>query len=424
MNQMTHQPDNGLSVAGALGTLLDIDSIQHDAETAGLALARGRIHGREAAVFILREPAQSAADLWQLHAFIVAAGLRRETLIGIHANKVVIDSNGDVYEAQAALLQALAQAGSQAPYLALCAGNLGGVNALLCSLADAVFMLAQSGAAYLSGPASVLAVRGLSVDEQALGGSRVHAVDSGLAARTCLHLADALLQIRRYLGLLGGNSAGTAHPDPTLLQHALSTLRPDEHAAYDMRELIANLVDSGDWFELRVHHGASIITGMARMGGLTVGIVANNPRVNAGCLDAVSCRKAAAFIELCSQRGYALLGIVDTPGFLPGVEQEASGIALAAQALIRAWAQSASARVSLLAGRALGGAGIAMGLGLPATGTAIVWPNAWHAASGGNRAPAGYTELRQPGQPEIVAPSQTRQALVRALMSTNQPNGA
>lgn len=421
-------PCSGLLIPAseALETLLDGDGARTLADTASLSLARGRIHGRSAAVFILREQPQSAADLRQLQTFVADAGARRDILIGIHGNTTVVDTDGSVYEAQAALLHALGQASRTVPYLAVSAASQGGVNALLCAQADAVFMLARAGALYLSGPDSVLAVRGLALDEQALGGSQVHEAQSGLAARICPHLVDALLQLRRYAGLLGdqARAATVSSIDDEPAQPALSTLRANPHTSYDMRELIANLADHADWFETHPAYGGSIITGLARLRGRTIGIVASNPLVHAACLTVDACRKAAAFVELCSRRDYAVLSIVDTPGFLPGPEQEASGIVSAAQALIQAWNQSASARMTLLTGRALGGAGMAMGLGIPARGAAtlLAWPGTRIAASGEHQAPAARTDSSDSFQ--TVAPSLTRAALARAIMLMNQHYGA
>ena len=426
MKPATQPADIRVPASDTLDVLLDGGSARKIDDTAGLNLALGRVHGRPTAVFILREQPQSVADLRRLRTFVADADARGDVLIGIHADTAVIDADGDAYEAQATLLHALGQASRHVPYLAVSASSQGGVNALLCAQAHAVFMLAGAGALYLSGPDSVLAVRGLALDEQTLGGSQVHEAQSGLAARTCLHLVDALLQLRRYAGLLdGGGRAAAASPiDDEPVQPALSTLRAGPHTPYDMRELIANLADHADWFETHAAYGGAVITGLARLHGRTVGIVANDPGVNAASLDAEACRKAAAFVELCSRRRYIVLSIVDTPGFLPGPEQEAAGIVSAAQALIGAWSRSASKRITLLTGRALGGAGMAMGLGIPEFDRAalLAWPDARIAASGSSHAPG--MRANASNALDIIEPSRTRAALARAIMPMQQRYGA
>ncbi|MDX2223134.1 MAG: carboxyl transferase domain-containing protein, partial [Rhodospirillaceae bacterium] len=200
------------------------------------------------------------------------------------------------------------------------------------------------------------------VTHEQLGGAMTHASKSGVADGVFANDVDGILQLRRLMDFLPLNNrekppviACTDPPDRD--DFSLDTLIPDNpNKPYDMKELISKVVDEGDFFEVGEHFAGNIITGFARMEGSTVGIVANQPMVLAGCLDIDSSRKAARFVRFCDCFNIPIITFVDVPGFLPGTDQEYGGIIKHGAKLLFAFAEATVPKVTVITRKAYGGA--------------------------------------------------------------------
>src|SRR5574344_807129 len=200
------------------------------------------------------------------------------------------------------------------------------------ALTDFIYMVKNTSKMFITGPAVVKSVTGEEVTKEALGGAITHNTKSGVADFATENDQDCLQQIRYLLSFLPNNSKEEppvyASTDPVeRMDASLNTVVPDDsNRPYDMYEVIKSIVDNGEYYEPHKTYATNIITCFARMEGKTIGIIANQPRIMAGCLDINASDKAARFIRFCDAFNIPLLNIVDVPGFLPGTNQEYGGI--------------------------------------------------------------------------------------------------
>ncbi|MEW6523370.1 MAG: carboxyl transferase domain-containing protein [Bacillota bacterium] len=252
------------------------------------------------------------------------------------------------------------------PQLAVVMGPCAGGAVYSPALTDLVFMAAGSGNMFITGPQVIKAVTGENVSTEDLGGAYVHNQTSGVAHFVFDTEKSCLLAVRRLLGYLPDNNAedppATACDDPVnRTSPSLRELVPaDPNRSYDMYQMIEEIIDAGSFFEVHALFATNIITGFARVGGRVVGVVANQPREKAGCLDIDASDKAARFVRLCDAFNVPLLTLVDVPGYLPGVEQEWGGIIRHGAKLLYAYSEATVPKVTVIARKAYGGAYIAM----------------------------------------------------------------
>jgi len=198
------------------------------------------------------------------------------------------------------------------------------------------------------------------------GGARMHTTQSGVADLGFKNDVELLLETRRFTNFLplSNRSALPLRPtsDPAdRVDMSLNTLVPDNaNKSYDMKELIQRIVDEGDFFELQPDYAKNIIIGFGYMEGIPVGFVANQPLHLAGCLDINASRKAARFVRFCDAFSIPIVTLVDVPGFLPGVEQETSGIIKHGAKLLYAYAEATVPKITVITRKAYGGAYIVM----------------------------------------------------------------
>jgi len=215
---------------------------------------------------------------------------------------------------------------------------------------------------FVTGPEVVKTVTNEVVTQEELGGAITHTTQSGVADVAFENDIDALLATRDFFDFLplSNREEGPerACEDPwDRCEDSLDSLIPDSAATpYDMHELIAKIVDEGDFFELQPAHAPNIITGFARIEGRTIGIVANQPMVLAGVLDIASSKKAARFVRFCDAFEIPIVTLVDVPGFLPGVAQEHGGIIKNGAKLLFAFAEATVPKITLITRKAYGGA--------------------------------------------------------------------
>lgn len=252
------------------------------------------------------------------------------------------------------------------PQISVIMGPCAGAAVYSPALTDFVFMQEENSYMFLTGPEVVKAVTHEDVDFQTLGGAGVHAGQSGVAHFISPDEESMLMQVRLLMSYLPSNNL-TPPPyldsgdDPRRLTPALEKIvPPEENQPYDVKQVITEIVDGGRFLEVQQEYAQNIVVGFGRMDGNPVGIIANQPVFLAGVLDIDASDKAARFIRFCDSFHIPLVTLVDTPGFLPGTQQEAGGVIRHGAKMIFAYAEATVPKVSLILRKAFGGAYIVM----------------------------------------------------------------
>jgi propionyl-CoA carboxylase beta chain len=248
------------------------------------------------------------------------------------------------------------------PQISMVMGPCAGGAVYSPAMTDFIFMVKDSSYMFVTGPDVVKTVTHEAVTQEELGGALAHTQKSGVADLAFEDDIDALLQLRRFVDFLPANNREKAPVRATLDpadrdDPSLDTLVPDSpNKPYDIKELILKVVDEGDFFELSPEWAGNMIVGFGRMDGRTVGFVANQPMVLAGCLDIDSSRKGARFVRFCDAFNIPIVTFVDVPGFLPGTSQEFGGIIKHGAKLLYAYAEATVPKVTVITRKAYGGA--------------------------------------------------------------------
>jgi len=233
------------------------------------------------------------------------------------------------------------------------------------------------------------------VTSEELGGATTHTTKSGVADLAFENDVEAMLILRRLIGFLPSSNREkppvVPSEDPAdRLEYSLDTLVPDNpNKPYDIKELILKLVDEGDFFEIQPGYAANIVVGFARLEGSTVGIVANQPLVLAGCLDIRASIKGARFVRFCDAFNIPIVTLVDVPGFLPGTAQEYGGIIKHGAKLLYAYCECTVPKVTVITRKAYGGAYDVMSSKHLRGDVNFAWPSAEVAVMG----PKGAVEI-------------------------------
>ena len=406
-----------------IAVLLDADSFDEPARLAvdGVVAGSGTVAGRRVFVYALDATVAGGATT-PAHAACIGAVLDQAARRGVPVVSLLDTAGTRANDGLAGIAHLVAlqrrqlRARRRIAQLALVMGPCIGAASGLAALADLRIMLAGHASLFLTGPDAAEAATGEIVSAQDLGGAAAHGTRSGLADLVAPNEIAALLHARDCIGYLpdqrhrGAPHRPTVDP-PARTAPSLATLVTDNPAhVCDVRELIAAVADEAAFFELQPDFAANLVTAFARLDGRAVGIVANQPTVLAGCLDCDALEKAARFVRLCSDFGLPLITVVDTPGFLPGVAQEHAGIVRAAAHLLAAYAESRVKRITLVVGRAYGGAWGVMAPKPLGTDLVLAWTGADIALRRG-AAPADASAAVD----DVIAPEQTRPRLCRAL---------
>ncbi|MGH9135770.1 MAG: acyl-CoA carboxylase subunit beta [Acidimicrobiales bacterium] len=310
----------------------------------------------------------------------------------------VLDTGGaDVRHGVASLhawgevARALSAASGVVPVCLVVVGACVSGPALLLGLADIV-VVSDDAIAYVSGPATVEAMTSVRLSREVLGGAPVHTGRSGVAHLLARDEAEALDLVADVLSFLPPNVSEVppvwAGNDPAerRCERASAIVPSEATASYDVRDLVAEIVDDGDLLELRGGHAPNIVTGLARLDGRPVGVVANQPRHLAGTLDIEASSKGARFVRWCDAFGLPIVTLVDTPGFLPGVEQEWRGMIRHGAELVHAYAMATVPRLCVVVRKAYGGAYIVMDSKGMGNDLCVSWPAAELAVMGASGA--------------------------------------
>jgi acetyl-CoA carboxylase carboxyltransferase component len=274
------------------------------------------------------------------------------------------------------------------PVIAAATGPVVSGPALLLGLADLVVMSSEA-VAFVSGPQMVAEFTGIQIGINELGGTATHATSSGLCAVESDDVDGAVAELLEYLPSntdevppLAAVSDSVLRPTPEL-----RNVIPDRKAAtYDARDVVRSLCDDGEFRELCPRWAGQIVTAFARLGGMPVGFVANQPRILAGTLDIAASQKAARFVRLCDAFNLPIVSLVDTPGFLPGKDLEWRGMIRHGAELAFAYAQATVPRLCLIVRKAFGGAYIVMDSRGIGNDVCLAWPGAEVAVMGASGA--------------------------------------
>ena len=288
------------------------------------------------------------------------------------------------------------------PQIAAIMGPCAGGAVYSPALMDFIYMVKNTSQMFITGPQVIKAVTNEEVTAEQLGGAMTHNSVSGVAHFAAENDEDCLEQIRRLISFLPSNNMEPAPivetgDDPERTDDSLNTICPDNsNMPYDMKSVIEKIVDNGDYYEVHQYYAQNIITCFARMDGQTVGIIANQPRVMAGCLDVNASDKSSRFIRFCDAFNIPLLNMVDVPGFLPGTNQEYGGIIRHGAKMLYAYSEATVPKITLVTRKAYGGSYLAMCSQDLGADQVIAWPQAEIAVMG----PAGAANIIFKGDPD------------------------
>jgi len=281
------------------------------------------------------------------------------------------------------------------PQISLIMGPCAGGAVYSPAMTDFIFMVRDSSYMFVTGPEVVKTVTHESVTAEQLGGAGTHTTQSGVADLAFDNDVEALLMLRRFFNYLPLNNRDGAplrpsDDTPDRQDYSLDTLVPDNpNKAYDIKELIVKVVDDGEFFELQSDYAKNIVIGFGRMDGRSVGIVANNPQVLAGCLDIKSAIKGARFVRFCDAFNIPVITFVDVPGFMPGTAQEYGGIIKHGAKLLYAYCEATVPKLTVITRKAYGGAYDVMSSKHIRGDFNVAWPTAEIAVMG----PKGAVEI-------------------------------
>ena len=274
------------------------------------------------------------------------------------------------------------------PQISLIMGPCAGGDVYSPAMTDFIFMVRNTSYMFVTGPDVVKTVTNETVTAEELGGAHVHTTRSSIADQAYDNDVEALLQMRRLIDFLPASNLERSptlpsFDDPDRTDSSLDTLIPDSpNKPYDIKELILKVADEGDFFEIQEAHARNIVTGFARIGGATVGIVANQPLALAGVLDSDASRKGARFVRFCDCFNIPILTFVDVPGFLPGTAQEYGGLIKHGAKLLFAYAEATVPKITIITRKAFGGAYDVMASKHLRGDINLAWPTAQIAVMG------------------------------------------
>ncbi len=278
------------------------------------------------------------------------------------------------------------------PQITASVGPSAGGSVYSPAMTDFVIMVDKIASMFVTGPDVVKTVLGEEVSSDDLGGAMTHGSKSGVAHFVAENEYQCMDYIKKLISFLPQNNSEqppklTTDDDPNRLDHNLINIIPENALQpYDMKEIIHSIVDNHEFFEVHELFASNIIIGYGRLNGNVVGIVANQPMYLAGALDIDSSNKASRFIRFCDAFNIPIITLVDTPGYMPGSNQEHNGIIRHGSKLLYAYCEATVPRITLVIGKAYGGAYIAMGSKNLRTDVNYAWPTARCAVLGAEAA--------------------------------------
>ncbi|WP_169950685.1 acyl-CoA carboxylase subunit beta [Microbispora sp. H11081] len=400
-----------------LGHLLDEGSIRAitPEDGSGVLAVAGRVEGVPVVAFCSDARVQGGAMGAQgcehiVHAYDVAVR-ERVPIIGLwHSGGARLAEGVESLHAVGRVFAAMTKASGVVPQISVVVGPVAGGGAYGPALTDIV-ILADNGRIFVTGPDVVRSVTGEDTDMASLGGPEPHSKRSGVVHVVTKDEPEAMLRARQLASLLGHQGRVRGEVDEVEFG---SLLPENPRRAYDVHPLVNGLLDEPG-VELHPKWAPNIVTSLGRLGGRTVGVIANNPMRLGGCLDSTSAEKAARFVRMCDAFGVPLVVLVDVPGYLPGVGQEHDGIVRRGAKLLHAFAEASVPRVTLITRKAYGGAYIAMNSRSLGATRVLAWPSIEVAVMG---AVAAVRILKR--RELAAAPEEERSALEARLADEHE----
>ncbi len=371
-------------------TDLGMDGVEAPGE--GVVTGYGTVNGRQVFLFA-QDFTVMGGSLGEMHAQKICKvmDLAMKTgapLVGINdSGGARIQEGVDALSGYGQIFYRNTLASGVIPQISVIMGPCAGGAVYSPALTDFVFMVKGS-YMFITGPQVIKAVTGEEVSSEELGGAMTHNTHSGVAHFVSESEEECLVEIRRLLGFLPENNLEDpplldSGDDPSRLVPELRDLVPAEpNRSYDVRDVIHLLVDKGQFLEVHQLYAQNMVVGFARVHGRSVGIVANQPRILAGCLDINASDKAARFIRFCDAFNIPLVSLVDVPGFLPGTSQEYGGIIRHGAKMLFAYSEATVPKVTLILRKNYGGAYLAMCSRDLGADQVLAWPNAEIAVMG------------------------------------------
>ncbi len=368
-----------------LSALLDEGSVQllSPVDDSGMLAATGTVAGVDVVAFSSDATVMGGAMGTTGCAVVVRAyetALERGVpIVGLwHSGGARLAEGVRSLDAVGQVFAVMTRASGVVPQVSVVLGPAAGGAAYGPALTDVV-VLAPAGRIFVTGPEVVRSVTGEDVDMLRLGGPEPHGRRSGVVHVVADSEQDALRRAATLAALLGAQGEVAEHV-PDVAAGAL--LPASSRRAYDVHPLVEAVLDEGSGSELHPRWAPNIVTTLGRLGGRTVGVVANNPLRLGGCLDSAAAEKAARFVRMCDAFGVPLLVLVDVPGYLPGVGQEWDGVVRRGAKLLHAFAEAQVPRVTLVTRKAYGGAYVAMNSRSLGATRVLAWPGAEVAVMG------------------------------------------
>ena len=378
----------------------DFDMAEQRIPGDGVVTGYGTINGRSVFVFS-QDFTVFGGSLSEAHAEKICKIMDKAVQVGAPVIGLNDSGGARIQEGVASLggyaevFQRNVLASGVVPQISVIMGPCAGGAVYSPAMTDFIVMVRETSYMFVTGPDVVKTVTHEEVTAETLGGALTHTTKSGVADLAFENDVEALLEVRRFFDFLPLSNRQQVPERPTedpveREEPSLDSLVPaDPTKPYDMKELIQKVADEGEFFELQPDSAANLIIGFARLGGRTVGIVANQPLVLAGCLDIASSIKGARFVRFCDCFNIPIVTFVDVPGFLPGTSQEYNGIIKHGAKLLFAFAEATVPKVTVITRKAYGGAYDVMSSKHLRGDLNYAWPSAEIAVMG----PKGAVEI-------------------------------
>lgn len=371
----------------------DLGMAEVDAPGEGVVIGYGTVDGRLVYVFA-QDFTVIGGSLGEMHAAKICKAMDMAMKVGCPCIGIN-DSGGariqegvDALKGYGDIFYRNTLASGVIPQISVIMGPCAGGAVYSPALTDFTVMVDKTANMFITGPQVIKAVTGEDVSAEGLGGALVHSEISGCASLMFNNEAETLAGIRKLLSYLPQNNvedaplAATADPVARDIP-GLAEIIPDApNKPYDIREVIKRVFDDGDFFEIQSLYAMNIVVGFARLGGRSVGIIANQPRIMAGVLDINASDKASRFIRFCDSFNIPLVTLTDTAGYLPGVGQEHGGVIRHGAKLLYAYSEATVPKITVIVRKAYGGAYIAMCSRHLGADQVFAWPSAEIAVMG------------------------------------------
>ncbi|GLI33873.1 acyl-CoA carboxylase subunit beta [Desulforhabdus amnigena] len=373
------------------GTLFGIDKVEIPAE--GVITGYGFVNGRQVFAFAQDFTAR-AGSLGEMHAKkickVMDLALKTgKPFVGFNdSGGARIQEGVDALAGYGNIFYRNAIASGVIPQISAIMGPCAGGAVYSPAMTDFIFMTKNTGLMFITGPDVIRAVLGEIITQEELGGAMTHNTKSGVAHFACESDADNIDKIKRLLSFFPDNNM----EDPPVVDMGdsparacpeLDSIIPDNPmGGYDVKDVIRSIVDAGDFMEVHEHYALNMVVGFARFNGRSVGIIANQPKVLAGCLDVDSSDKATRFIRFCDAFNIPMLTIADVPGYLPGKNQEWGGIIRHGAKLLWCYSEATVPKITLVLRKDYGGSYLAMCSKELGGDITFAWPTAEIAVMG------------------------------------------